>query len=320
MNVNKVVNIFKRPWLFVNYLSTTQMRMLLPDSIVLKSRYRDIFGRELNLHNPQTYNEKLQWLKLYDRNPDYSRLVDKYEVKNYVADRIGKKYVIPTYGVWDNANDIDFNELPNSFVLKATHDSHTIAICKNKDSFDVQNTILMLNGSLKNNYYYAAREWPYKNCKARIIAEKYMEDQTYHELRDYKFFCFNGEPKAMFIATERYNPNKPTAFDFFDMDFNHMPIIQGHPNAERIPEKPIHFERMKELARILSGGIPQVRVDFYEINEEVYFGEMTFFHFGGLVPFEPQDWDFVFGSWITLPQKANIYKKIQKRDRHVCLL
>ena len=257
-------------------------------------------GSELNIKKPQTYNEKLQWLKLYDRKPIYSTMVDKYEVKKYVASIIGEDHIIPTLGVWDHFDDINFNLLPNQFVLKCTHDSGTTIICKDKKKFDKRATREKIEKRLKRNYYWCGREWPYKNVKPRIIAEPYMENKTTHDMRDYKFFAFNGVVKALFIATERNSPGE-TKFDFFDADFNHLPFTNGHPNAEKVPSKPLKFEEMKTIASMLSKGIPQLRVDLYEVNGIVYFGEMTFFHWNGMVPFNPPEWDTVFGNWIKLP-------------------
>lgn len=261
-------------------------------------------GRRLNLQNPQTFSEKLQWLKLYDRRPEYTTMVDKYAVKKYVSDKIGEQYIIPTLGVWESFDEIDFSKLPNQFVLKCTHDSGGLVICKNKNTFDIQDAKAKIEKSLKNNYYYSSREWPYKKVKPRIIAEEYMEDTQTSELRDYKFFCFNGKVKMLFIASDRQSKNEETKFDFFDIDFKHIDVRNGHPNASVPPEKPSQFELMKTLAEKLSVDIPQVRVDFYEVDGRVYFGEITFFHWGGFVPFEPSKWDKTFGDWIELPKKV----------------
>ncbi|UKK59603.1 glycosyl transferase [Prevotella communis] len=259
-------------------------------------------GYELDLENPQTYNEKLQWLKLYDRRPEYTKMVDKIEAKDYVSGIIGVEYIIPTIAVYNSPEEIDFEKLPEKFVLKCTHDSGGIVVCKDKSHLNKKETLNKLSKGLQRNYYYQNREWPYKNVVPRIIAEQYMEDED-GELKDYKFFCFNGEPKYMFIASDRFNPNEETKFDFFDMAFNHLPFINGHPNATKKVVKPKGFEEMKIIAGKLSKGIPQVRVDFYDINGKVYFGEMTFFHWSGLVPFEPVEWDRLFGESIILPSK-----------------
>ena len=199
--------------------------------------------KKLNLKDPKTFNEKLQWLKLYDRNPKYTQMVDKHEVKNYVASRIGSEYIIPTLGVWDKFEDIDFDSLPNQFVLKCTHDSGGLVICKNKSDLDIDATKRKINKCLKKNYYWHGREWPYKNLRPRIIAEQYMEDTSTKELRDYKFFCFDGEVKALFIASDRQVKGEETKFDFFDMEYNHLPFTNGHPNARVMPEKPKGFEK-----------------------------------------------------------------------------
>lgn len=274
---------------------------ILPDKLYIQMKYFIRMKRFPNLKNPKTYNEKLQWLKLYDRNPDYARMVDKYEVKPYVAGLIGEEYIIPTLGVWDRFEDIDFDSLPEQFVLKCTHDSGGLVICRNKSALDMVAAQKKINKCLETNYYYHAREWPYKDLKPRIIAEAYMEDAVTAELRDYKFFCFDGQVKALFIATERASETEETKTDFFDEKFNHLPFTSGHPNADVSPKKPVNFEKMKELATVLSKGIPHVRVDFYEVNGKAYFGELTFFHWGGMMPFEPEEWDYKLGQWLTLP-------------------
>ena len=276
----------------------------LSDENFLKKAYKIKMGKSLNLNDPKTFNEKLQWLKLYDRNPLYTTLVDKYEVKKYIADKIGEEYIIPTLGVWDSFDDIDFDSLPNQFVLKCTHDSGGIVVCRSKSELDIDKARKKMSKNIKRNFFWYTREWPYKNIKPRIIAEKYMEDSQTEELRDYKFFCFNGEVKALFIASERQKKGEEVKFDFFDPDFNHLPIRQGHPNAKVSPEKPACFEEMKSLAQKLSKDIPHVRIDFYEANQQVYFGEMTFYHFSGTTPFQPEEWDYKFGDWITLNKQS----------------
>lgn len=259
--------------------------------------------KKLNLKKPLSFSEKTQWLKLYDRNPLYTLMVDKYSVKEYVSKLIGERYVIPTIGVWNKFDDIQFDQLPNQFVLKCTHDSGGVVICNNKNNFKYEDAKKKLNGFLKRNYYRQWREWPYKDVKPRIIAEKYMQDKSTGELMDYKFFCFNGVPELLFIASDRQNHNEETKFDFFDMEFNHVKLKNGHPNANVLPKKPKNFELMKELASTLSANIPSVRVDFYEVDGEVYFGELTFSHWSGIIPFEPEHWDYRLGEMIDLPQK-----------------
>jgi len=287
-------------------LDRRKMLRVLPDAAYIKIRYALKFNKKLNLKNPVTYNEKLQWLKLYDRNPLYSELVDKFLVKKHVAAIIGEEYIVPTLGIWDTFAEIDFDALPEQFVLKCTHDSGGLVICKDKSKLDKEAAREKIEKCLKVNYYWHGREWPYKQVKPRIIAEKYMKDskdQAEEGLTDYKFFCFDGEPKAMFIATDRAKKDTETKFDFFDMDFNHLPFTNGHPNADKPIQRPEKFELMIELSRKLSEGYPHVRVDFYESDRKIYFGELTFFHWGGMVRFEPDEWDYTFGSWIHLPKK-----------------
>lgn len=421
----------------------------LPDKTYLKIMFRLKTGHKLHLRNPKTFSEKLQWLKLYNRRPEYTMMVDKYAVKDYVAKIIGDEYVIPTLGVWDRPEDIDFDSLPNQFVLKTTHGGGSIGVvvCKDKSKFNRQKAIDTLNDSMKQDVYRYSKEWPYKNVKPRVIAEQYIdpapnvdglpdykwycfngepkfcqviqdrnisetidffdtdwnhqefigfEPQAKHaavlpakpdniethlriarelskdipfaridlyetgadtffgevtfypacgfgsfrpnqyneilgqmlvlpgknrggviikqlqnnslkitqpDLLDYKYFCFNGKVQALFVATERQTAGEDVKFDFFDKDYNHLPFKQGHENSMVMPSKPKNFDLMKQLAEKLSKGIPQVRVDMYDLGDRVLFGEMTFFHFSGTMPFEPEKWDRTFGDWLTLPNK-----------------
>lgn len=280
----------------------------MDDEKFIKKIFRDTIGYELDLENPTTYNEKLQWLKLYDHRPEYTMMVDKNAVKDYVAKKIGKEYVIPTLGVWDNFDEIDFSKLPNQFVLKCTHDSGGLIICRDKSKLNLKKAKKKINKCLKRDYYKIWREWPYKNVPHQIIAEEYMVDESGYELKDYKFFVMDGIVRALFIASDRQSKSG-VCFDFYDHEFNHLPIINGHPNAKKLIQKPKNFEKMIELAEVLAKDIPQMRVDFYNINGKIYFGEITFFHFGGIVPFEPVEWDQKFGDWITLPEKrVNSYE------------
>lgn len=283
----------------------------LNDTQYLKLMYLVTFKKKLNLSNPVTFNEKIQWLKLNDRNKKYIELVDKYKVKEYVSKTIGEEYIIPTLGIWNDFDDINFDKLPNNFVLKCTHDSGGLIICSDKKNFDKKKARKKINKCLKRNYFLSGREWPYKNVKPRIIAEKYMEDKRFNELRDYKFFCFNGSAKFMFVASNRQNENCETCFDFFDMNYNHIKVLNGHPNAKEIPEKPKNFNQMIKLAEKLSSNFPQVRVDFYEVNGKIFFGEMTFYHWSGFVPFYPNKYDKEFGDLINI---ENIKNKGEKEN------
>ena len=269
------------------------------NSLYIQIYYFAHFKKFCNLKKPNTYNEKLNWLKLHDHNPLYTTLVDKYEAKEYVAQIIGNEYIIPTLGVWDSFDDIDFDKLPNQFVLKCTHDSEGLVIVKDKNKLDKKAAKEKIEAALKQNFYYIGREWPYKNVKPRIIAEQYMEDHVDGELRDYKFFCFDGEPKAMYIASDRASDH--VKFDYYDLKFNHLDIKQKYPHAQEALRKPVTFEKMIDFSKILSKGFPHVRVDFYEVDGHLYFGELTFYHLSGFIPFEPDRWDKVFGDWLKLP-------------------
>lgn len=270
----------------------------MPDKQYLQLMYWALMHRKLDLQNPKSFNEKLQWLKLYDRKPEYTRMVDKYEAKRYVADRIGEQYIIPTLGVWNRFDEIDFEELPNQFVLKCTHDSGGLVICKDKNKLDIEQTREKIETSLNENYYQIWREWPYKNVKPRIIAEKYMEDHEEKELKDYKIYCFNGKMKMLLVVQDR--GIKATKGDYFDENYHHLDLRWGFPHADQIPNIPDNIHKMRELAEIISEGLPELRVDFYNVNGKVYFGEITFFDGSGFEKIEPYDWDLKLGSWVDI--------------------
>ncbi len=254
-------------------------------------------GKILRLRNPQTFNEKIQWLKFYGCENDTNKFVDKYLAKDIVATIIGKEHIIPTLGVWDRPEDINFDELPERFVLKCNHNSgRGMFICKEKSKMNKELVLRNLAIGMKEDFYRPSRDLCYKGIQHKIIAEQYMEDKMANELRDYKFFCFDGVPKILFIASGRSMGEENVTFDFFDMDYNHLSITNGHPNAQIVPEKPESFEEMKRLASKLSKGFPHVRVDFYDVDGHVYFGEMTFSHWGGMMPFEPEEWDYKLGN------------------------
>ena len=297
----KLSDIIKNPYKLLAHFAHGKAGKM-SDEKFLKIAYRAEMGKKLDLDNPVTFTEKLQWIKLYDRDPRYTTMVDKAEAKKWAGAIIGEEHIIPTIKIWDNADDIDLDTLPDSFVLKCTHDSHSAIICEDKSKFDIARAKEKLNKALKINYYYEGLQWAYKNVKPRVIAEKYMKDDADGELRDYKFFCFNGVPKILYIAQGR-GKGQETVADFFDMDFNHLDMKIDHEMADVPPHKPVNFELMKKFAAELSDGVPHVRADFYEVNGQVYFGEMTFFHCGGLAPFKPEKWDYELGSWIKLPPK-----------------
>lgn len=269
----------------------------MPDKEYLSCMFKAKVGYPLNLDNPKTFNEKLQWIKLYDRKPAYTIMVDKYAVKGYVASIIGEQYIIPTLGAWEHFEDIDFDALPDQFVLKCTHDSGGLVICKDKSKLDIKKAREKINKSLHRNYYYMFREWPYKDVKPRIIAEKYMEDASTSELRDCKFFCFNGEVRCLYVSDSIHHK-----LQFYDDEYNILDIERyDYAQFETLPSKPKNFEQMKKLAHCLSKDIPHVRVDFYEINGQIFFGELTFFTGSGFIPFKDRKWDELLGSWVHLP-------------------
>jgi len=297
MNINSVKTFLSSPSAAFGILGARGLLNWIPDQLYLKIIWRLKTGKKLNLTSPKTFNEKLQWLKLYNRKPEYTQMVDKYEAKKYVAERIGEKYIVPTYGIWNRFDEIDFGILPNQFVLKCTHDSGGLVICKDKAKFDIVAAKKKIEKSLKRNYYFGNREWPYKNVQPRIIAEVYLEDDGDDALVDYKFFCFNGVPKVMYISRDH---GKTPRTDFFDMDFKHLPFWFRDPNAEVTPEKPSGFAKMRSIAEILSNGIPFLRVDFYQVNNHIFLGELTFYHMSGYAKVCPSKWDDILGSWIDL--------------------
>ena len=290
----------KRPGRMIGALGSKGFLNWMPDKMYLSLVFRLNLGYWPDFDAPKTFNEKLNWLKLYDRKPIYTQMVDKYAVREYIAEKIGEDYLIPLVGgPWNSVEEIDLDALPEQFVLKTTHDSGGVVICRDKGSFDREAATAKLQKHLKREYFWGKREWPYKNVKPRIIAEKYMQDGDNQALLDLKFFCFNGEPKIMYMSRDR--AENPTT-DFFDMDFRCLNMRMKDPNSEILPEKPTDFEKMKELAAILSKDNAHLRVDFYYIDSKIYAGELTFFHNGGFTHIYPNEWETTLGSWIELPQ------------------
>lgn len=271
------------------------------DEEYLKKIYKVRMGKDLNLDNPKTFNEKLQWLKLYDRKPEYTTMVDKYEVKKYVANIIGEEYIIPTLGIWDNVEDIELDKLPNQFVLKCTHDSGSIVICKDKSKLDFEEAKKKLKKGLGRNLFWYAREWPYKDVKPRIIAEKYLSSDREDDLSDYKVLCFHGEPKIIEVHMGRFNGEHTQ--DCYDKLWNKTNIEQYDlPNSKELIPKPLFLEEMLRLSMLLSKDIIHIRVDWYYTNNKLYFGELTFYDGCGYNQF-CGDADELLGSWIKLPIK-----------------
>ena len=285
-------------WKQFRYLFVLHIAKHFPDRLFLKTIFPLKVGYKLNLNNPQTYNEKIQWLKLYDRNPKYTTMVDKAEAKKYVAGIIGEEYIIPTIAVYDSVEEIDFDKLPSQFVLKVTHDSGGIVICKDKSKLDIPSTLALLNKSLKTNYYWKNREWPYKNVKPRIIAEQYMEDESGWQLKDYKIFCFNGEPKFIEVDYDRYIGHK---LNVYDLNWNFIDFYMTSPNDKNVRiEKPAKLDEMLDIAKKLSVGLKFVRVDLYSINENIYFGELTHYPGSGFIDFHPKEYDNKLGGMLSL--------------------
>lgn len=274
---------------------------VLPDKWYIFFRFKNRVGYWPHLNHPRTFNEKLQWLKLNDRHAEYTQMVDKIDAKKYVASIIGDNYIIPTLGVWNSVDEIEWDKLPNQFVIKVSSDSGGIVVCKDKQTLDIEKAKEKLTNGWGKNYYIHNKEYPYRDLTPRIIAEEYKEDESGYELKDYKIFCFNGEPKILFVASDRQKAGEDTKFDFFDLDWNHLPFTNGHPNSKDHIAKPKNFEEMLEIAKKLSAGIPQVRIDLYNCNGKIYFGEITFFHWSGMTAFDPVEWDFKLGKMLKLP-------------------
>ena len=291
---------FWNPYKIFESLAMREFFKNMNDKEYLSWLYRARMGRLPDLNHPKSFNEKLQWLKLNDRKPEYTEMVDKYLAKKYVEKRIGEKYIIPTLGVWDEFDQIEFEKLPDQFVLKTTHDSGGVVICKDKANFDKAAAKRKLEKSLKRNYYWAEREWPYKNVKPRIIAENYLSFLNGSDLVEYKVFCFNGKP-ALFLICKGEGHTDERTNDFYDLEFNHIPVTVTCPNAKEKCQKPDEYEELLELSRKLAKNTYQLRVDLYVINHKIYFGELTFFHDSGCCKFNPPEWDKRFGDMLKLP-------------------
>ena len=276
----------------------------LPDKAYVSLFYRAVVGRWPNLKNPQGFTEKLQWLKLYDRHPEYAKLADKIAVRDYVESILGKGYTFPMLGKWKRFEDINWDALPNEFVLKCNHDSGSARLIHDKSvltAAEKDELKKFFNDHVKRNFFYAGREDCYRNIDPYIFAEKMMhaENDDAGGIQDFKFFCFNGEPKIMLMVSGRQTEKHE---DYFDMDFNWLHIQNGWTESKECPEKPACFEEMKEMAKKLSKGFPTIRMDFYQVGGKPYFGEFTFFNGGGFEVFKPDEWEQKMGSWITLPK------------------
>ena len=273
----------------------------LPDKLYLRLLFRLKMGKWPNLSHPKTFNEKLQWLKLYDRRPEYTQMVDKVAVKNYVANIIGREHIIPTLGVWERPEDIEWDTLPKQFVLKTTHGSGSsgVVICKDKDTFDKEAAIKKLDQSMKTDVYKRLREWPYKNIRKRILAEDFITAEGNKDLADYKVYCFSGEPQFIFVCDNRYSDTGMTV-DCYSIEWKHMDVkVAGHENPGGHP-KPVLLTKMLEMAQKLSNGIPHIRTDFYYTGTKIYFSELTFFSSSGHGKLEPDSYDSQWGKYLQL--------------------
>lgn len=300
--MNLLILLITRPKTFCIKV-LRRLLVFLPDELYLKIFFRLILNKTLDLENPKTFNEKIQWLKLYDRKPEYTQMVCKYEAKEYIKRILGEEYIIPTLGVWNNVDEIDFDSLPDQFVLKCTHDSGGVVICKDKSRLDIKAVKRKLRKCLRHDYYATSKEWPYKNIKRRIIAEKYMVDESGYELKDYKLFCFNGKVKCLKVDFDRTINHHHT--NYYDVDWNILEFgsTKYTPDYSKATTPPPTLDSMITIAEKISKDLPFVRVDLYSIYDKVYFGEITFYHASGFGKLTSEEWEHKLGSWIELPKK-----------------
>lgn len=300
----RLLNAVKNPYKLFLFLAEKGCFNKLNDKSFLKLKYRARIGKSLNISTPVSFNEKLQWLKLYDRKPEYSIMVDKYLVRDYIADKIGEQYLIPLIGVWESQEDVEFSKLPNQFVIKCNHNSGLgMYICTDKSKMDIKQVKVGLAQGLNQDYFLTGREWPYKGVARRIIAEQYLTSDS-GGLTDYKIHCFNGVAKFILVCRDRFSGNGLTE-DFYSPQWEHMSVKRPNiPNASSPLTKPAKLNEMLVLAERLSENIPFLRVDFYYVNGRIFFSELTFFPASGFELFEPLVWDNIFGEWLQLPSKC----------------
>lgn len=310
--MKSIIEYLKNPFRLINPLGARGYLNWMSDEMYLKLVFRGSLNKKLNLKNPKSFNEKLQWLKLHDRKSEYSNYVDKYEVRKYIAKTIGKEYLIPLIGIYDSVEEIDWKLLPNKFILKCTHGSSTNIICTDKDKLNIEDSKIKLNNWMKRNWYWFGREWPYKNVKPRIICEKYMVDDyclkskenEMPSLTDYKFYCFDGNPRYCQVIKDR---NTKETIDFYDKDWNYMNFTGLHrpmnpyPHTKKVYPKLEKYQCMLDIATKLSEGYPFIRVDLYLIKGRIYFGELTFYPLSGFGVFDPPEWNIKIGNLIKLP-------------------
>ena len=271
------------------------------DRAFLRLQYRLKRRKPLRLDPPQTYGEKLQWLKLYDRQPVYTQMADKIAARDFVAARVGESYLIPEIARYDRAEDVDWAALPRRFALKCAHGSSANILCRDKEALDIPAAQKKITAWMRRNWFWASREWPYKNIPHRILVEKFLESET-DVPRDYKILCFSGEPKCIIVDFDRYTHHTR---NYYDLNWQRLPVINRHPNYEGEVPPPKCLDEMLSVARALSRGVPHLRVDLYEVDGRVYFGEMTFFHGYGMEEYRPESFEYEMGGWIALPGDAN---------------
>lgn len=300
MNLRNDIHIFDK-------IKKIILKNIYTDESLIKRKFKKRLGREVELDNPVKFNDKLQWLKLNWYDPLATKAADKYGVREIVAERIGPEYLNELYGVYESVDEINLDELPQSFVLKGTHGSGYNIICKDKNKMDWKKEFKKMERWLNINYFWQNREWVYKDIKPRIICEKYLEDPETDDLRDYKIFCFNGEPKLVQVHLDRFNSHKR---NFYNIDWNFIDVENANPNEEDIEIKePKNFDKMLRLSKILSEGFPHVRVDFYEVKNKMYFGELTFFHGSGMEWFSPEEFEITLGNWLELPKSEKMLNR-----------
>lgn len=289
------------------FLLKNKMLARISDEKYIKREWKRFFGTELNLDNPQTICEKIQWLKLYNQKPEYTKMVDKYAVKQYVGDLVGYDHVIPTLGVWERAEDIDFDQLPSQFVLKPTHDSGGLIVCRDKSKLDRKDAIRRLNRSLKHNYFVNNREWVYKNVEPRIIAEPFIDELGNPNSIEYKVTCFDGKVAFVTICQgPAHTDYELRSNDHYTPEFEKLDWYVNYKPAAVPPQKPEQWDELIAFAQKLSAGIPYVRVDTYIIDGKILFGELTFYTWGGFMHFVPQEWDLKLGQMLKLPEQKTM--------------
>lgn len=298
--VKSKVDKILHPTKLVTPLGIHRMLDWMPDDMYVRLAFKGRMGYKLDLQSPMTFNEKIQWLKVYDQRDEYTDYVDKIGAKKKVGDLIGSEYIVPMYGEWTTANEIPFQQLPNRFVLKCNHDQGSVMLVSNKEDLDIEKTILRYSKKLKRNSYYGTREYPYKNILPKVFAEEYLGD----DIIDYKFYCFNGKPLFLYCG-QGLTEDHSLKIDFYDLEWNLMPFYRTDYHRLGIIPKPQRLDEMILIAKTLCKNIPFVRIDLFEVNNKVFFSEFTLYPASGFMPFVPPEYDRIVGEWLTLPNKLN---------------